>query len=217
MSTKNKKVAPTGIRYTDAQKQEIVDFVAKYNADNGRGGQSAASKKYKVTQLTIAGWIKSLGGKSSAKAKPAAAKPAAASAAASAPAPAKLARDEKVVRLAKPAPGKSSKGIRYTPAQKQEVIDFVTSYNAANGRGGQSHAAKRFGLSVLTVSSWLKSSGAKIRKGKVSFVNAGISPALTAKVQNLISLGEEIRKVEAELQTLRAKYESARASVQSAL
>ena len=215
MSTKNKKVAPTGIRYTDAQKQEIVDFVAKYNADNGRGGQSAASKKYKVTQLTIAGWIKSLGGKSAAKAKPAAAKPA--SAPAAAPASAKLARDEKVVRLAKPAPGKSTKGIRYTPAQKQEVIDFVTSYNAANGRGGQSHAAKRFGLSVLTVSSWLKSSGAKVRKGKVSFVNAGISPALTAKVQNLISLGEEIRKVEAELQTLRAKYDSARASVQSAL
>ena len=45
MSTKNKKSAPTGIRYTDAQKKEVVDFVAQYNSANGRGGQSAAASE----------------------------------------------------------------------------------------------------------------------------------------------------------------------------
>ena len=52
------------------------------------------------------------------------------------------------------------KGVRYTPAQKKEVVDFATSYNVANGRGGQSKAAEKFNISQLTISSWLKSAGA---------------------------------------------------------
>lgn len=68
MSTKNKKAAATGIRYSDAQKKEVVDFVAQYNSSNGRGGQSAAAKKFKVTPLTVATWINKFGtqGKSAA-------------------------------------------------------------------------------------------------------------------------------------------------------
>lgn len=144
MSTKNKKSgkAPsTGIRYTDAQKKEIVAFVAKYNADNGRGGQSAASAKYKVTPLTISGWLKSAGVKAP-KTKKAAKKAA-----------------KKVAKAAKG--GKTKKGIRYSPEHKKSVVDFVEAYNAKNGRGGQNQAAKKFKLSVLTVSAWLKAAGAK--------------------------------------------------------
>jgi hypothetical protein len=40
-------------------------------------------------------------------------------------------------------------------------VDFVEAYNAKNGRGGQNQAAKKFKLSVLTVSAWLKAAGAK--------------------------------------------------------
>ena len=61
MSTKSKKKAATGVRYSDAQKKEVVDFVIDYNNANGRGGQSVASKKFKVTPLTISAWIKSFG------------------------------------------------------------------------------------------------------------------------------------------------------------
>lgn len=138
MSTKNKKAPATGIRYTDAQKQEVVNFVAQYNSANGRGGQSAAAKKYKVTPLTISAWLKALGGKKAAKAG-------------------------KAAKTAKPAKvaGNGKKGIRYTPEKKQEVVNFVSSYNAANGRGGQNQAAKKFKLSVLTVSAWLKAAGVK--------------------------------------------------------
>jgi hypothetical protein len=200
MSTKNKKAAATGTRYTDAQKKEVVDFVAQYNTANGRGGQSAASKKYKVTPLTISAWLKASGAPKVKKA----AKPATA---------AKPAKAEK-----SSAGAKSKKGVRYTPEQKREVVDFVTAYNAANGRGGQSHAAAKFKLSVLTVATWLKNAGAKNVKGAkaVKAVTASVSPsALTSKIASLIEVGDQLRKAETETEKLRAKYDALRASIQA--
>lgn len=51
--------AAKGRRYTNKEKSEIVAFVDKVNAEKGRGGQSAASKKYKISPLTISSWIRS--------------------------------------------------------------------------------------------------------------------------------------------------------------
>ena len=197
MSTKVKKAATTGVRYSDAQKKEIVDYVIQYNSSKGRGGQSAASKKFKVTPLTISAWIKASGNKAKAAPK-AAAKP---------------------VKAPKSA-SQSKKGVRYTAEQKQEVVDFVTAYNANNGRGGQSQAAKKFSLSVLTVSSWLKSAGKKGGKGVVKAVKAAkatsASPsALTSKIASLIEVGDQLRKAESETEKLRAKYDALRASIQA--
>lgn len=50
-------------RYTDAQKKEILDYITA----QGRGGQTKAVKKYKVTAATIAAWKKKAGGGSSSK------------------------------------------------------------------------------------------------------------------------------------------------------
>ncbi len=50
----------------------------------------------------------------------------------------------------------SGKGKRYTDAEKAEVLAFVENY----GRGGASAAAKKFGVSPLTISSWRKAAGA---------------------------------------------------------
>jgi len=189
MSTKAKKASGTGVRYTDAQKKEVVDFVAQYNSANGRGGQSAAFAKYKVTPLTIATWIKALnGGKASKPAKAVKAeKPAKA---------AKAAKPAKAEKAAKPAKGK--KGVRYTAEQKQEVVDFVSSYNEANGRGGQSQAAKKFNLSVLTVSAWLKALGGK-KKGAKPVAAKAVKAAKPAKVDStnreLEALKAAIRKL----------------------
>lgn len=52
--------------YTDAQKREVVDFVDKYNADHARGGQMEAAKKYGVSPLAIAAWLKKRPASSSA-------------------------------------------------------------------------------------------------------------------------------------------------------
>ena len=52
---------------------------------------------------------------------------------------------------------KSKRGSRYTPKQKAEVISFVHAYNKKHGRGGQSQAVKKFGVTALTIATWLKS------------------------------------------------------------
>lgn len=59
MSTKPNVNSAKGKRYTDKEKAEIIAFVEKVNAEKGRGGQSAASAKYKISQLTISSWLKS--------------------------------------------------------------------------------------------------------------------------------------------------------------
>lgn len=207
MSTKNKKAPATGIRYTDAQKKEVVDFVTQYNSANGRGGQSAAAAKFKVTPLTISAWIKKTGAPKAKKAVNAAP-------AAKAAAPAKAART-----------GKSKKGVRYTAEQKKEVVDFVASYNAANGRGGQSHAAAKFGLSVLTVATWLKKAGTSAKgakskavvKAPASTAASAVPSGLVAKIAAFIAAGEQVRKAEVELQSLRAKLDSLKSSIQASL
>lgn len=195
MSSKSKKsnTSTKGTakkRYSAAEKKAVVDFVADYDAKNGRGGKSAAAKKFKVSPLTVASWIK---------------------------APAK--KSAKKVSAAKKSPksiGVGKRGARYTTEQKAEVVDFVNDYNARNGRGGQSQAAKQFGLSVLTVASWLRSphvGGSKSISPKSGTVPAG----LNAKFASLIEVSDELRKMEAEVSRLRAKYDALRSSIQGML
>lgn len=218
MSTKSKKKAQTGVRYSDGEKQKIVDFVTDYNAANGRGGQSAAMNKFKVTPLTIAKWIKNSGKKPAVKATiKQAAKPV---------------KVAKAAKAAKPA-GASKMGVRYTPEQKQEVVKFVQNYNAANGRGGQSQAATKFRLSVITVSAWLKAAGVKngvaakapkavkvskkAAKGAVAkAAKASAAPAgLAAKVASLVSISEQVSQAEKELEKLYTKHDAIMASIKS--
>jgi len=173
MSAKPKKNAQKGKRYTDAEKQVIVNYVNDFNAKNGRGGQAAAVKKFGVTALSITAWMKA-----TAPAKPA--KPAAAPKAAKAPAkaakaakpakqvPAKVEKVVKVVKVAKVAKKaakkggkKAPQGTRYTDDQKQAVLAYVAEVNAKKGRGGMSAAAKKFKITPLTVSTWITKFGGK--------------------------------------------------------
>lgn len=208
MSSKSKKSKSVGVRYTPEQKKEIVDFVQQYNEAKGRGGQSAAVSKFKVSPITIGAWLKAAGvskkkGKSAKAAK--AAKPAKAK--------------KKAAKKAKAGAKKSLKGAgkRYSATEKQEVVDFVNAYNASNGRGGQSEAARKFNVSILTVSAWLKKSGSKVAKGsKVvasSNASAKVSAALTSKVASLLEMSDRIVKAENELAKLRAGFESMKASI----
>lgn len=66
MSTKKKSNIAKGKRYTKAEKANIIAYVNKVNSERGRGGQSAASKKFKISPLTISSWIRSGEGGSSA-------------------------------------------------------------------------------------------------------------------------------------------------------
>lgn len=178
MSAKTKKTAPKGKRYTDTEKQAIVDYVNQVNAKAGRGGQAAAVKKFGVTALTISGWLK---GAAPAKAAPAApAKAPAPKAAAKAPAPAPKAAAKAPAPAPKaaakaPAPKapvkpikrkKAPQGTRYTDEQKKAVLDYVAAVNEQKGRGGMSAAARKFKITPLTVSAWITKFGGGKSEGK---------------------------------------------------
>ena len=50
---------------------------------------------------------------------------------------------------------------RYTPEEKQSVLDFIAERKTQNKRGAQKEAAERFGISTVTISSWMKATKAK--------------------------------------------------------
>ncbi len=54
---RTRKKGNTGKRYTDAQKREILDFVNS----QGRGGITAAGKKYGVSYIALRRWMNGAG------------------------------------------------------------------------------------------------------------------------------------------------------------
>lgn len=228
MSTKS-KAASKGTRYTPEQKQQVVDFVNQYNADNGRGGQSAAARKFNISQLTISAWLKKSGKKAAKPAKKAAkkaAKPAKKVAKKAAKKGAKKGAKKAAKIVSAPADRSTgkSRGTRYSEEEKQQIVDFVNAYNAEHGRGGQSAAVREFNLSAITVAAWLKRAGIRtggrtakmIRAGVVPNVPA-ISPVIANKVGQLLDVSEEIRKTEVELAKLRAKYDALSVQIRSSI
>ena len=128
---------------------------------------------------------------------------------------------------------KSKKGKRYTDEEKQVIIDFVNDYNTANGRGGAANASKKFGVSQLTVGSWLKKGkgGAKKKVKAVAVKKAtkgtrrGRPPGSKAKVATAAAGGrsevlaalsaadKEIAAKRKELAALEAKFEKLKAAL----
>ena len=49
------------IRYDQKTKDEVVAFVRQYNDENGRGGQSAAQRKWDLNPITIKAWLEKAG------------------------------------------------------------------------------------------------------------------------------------------------------------
>jgi hypothetical protein len=205
MSTTTTDSTQKSLRYTDAQKKEVVDFVNGYNTANGRGGQSKAADKFKISQITIATWLKKSGAPAKAPVKAAQApKAAPAAKAVQAPKAAKVAKAGKAAKA-----GKSGVGVRYTDAEKKEVVDFAVAYNAKHGRGGQSQASAKFKISPITVMAWLKKAGLKpnlggaTKSGKTAkVVKAGKATkagkvAKAAKAGNTVALPPAVKVIKA--------------------
>jgi hypothetical protein len=64
--------------FSAEKKAEILAYIEKYTLKKGRGAQSAASKKFKVSRVTLMNWLKGgIGGKKAKKPIVKKAKPAA--------------------------------------------------------------------------------------------------------------------------------------------
>ncbi|MEY4569487.1 MAG: hypothetical protein RLZZ398_926 [Verrucomicrobiota bacterium] len=219
MSNTPKKNTAQSIRYTAEQKKEIVDFAVSYNAQNGRGGQSAAVNKFNVSPISVAAWMKGAGASKTVKAP----KPAKAAKAPKVAKAAKAPKAEKAPKVAKAPKTAAKVGTRYTAEEKQEVVDFVANYNAENGRGGQSKAAAKFGVSPITVMAWLKAAG--VNKSSAKALKTDTAPAKVekgtktasvgsdAKLVTLLALIKEIATAEAALAQLNGKFRSLQASL----
>lgn len=119
---------------------------------------------------------------------------------------------------------KAIRGKRYSAEEKSKIIAFVNEHNAKNKRGGQLTAAKKFGISQLTIATWLKKSGGK-STGKAAAKGAKKTTAKSAskavstkgsiekKLNSLLSLGKEIEKLERDLKAKRAQFDSIKASL----
>ena len=97
----------------------------------------------------------------------------------------------------------STKGIRYTREQKQEVVDFVTQYNYEhNGRGGVANATKKFGITAMTVKGWVDRFGppSSSQYNSEAYLNGNI-------YQKMGRLHDEIVAKENELTSLKEKFE----------
>jgi transposase len=44
--------------FSSEKRAEILAYIEKYDAKKGRGGQSAAAKKFNVSRVTIINWLK---------------------------------------------------------------------------------------------------------------------------------------------------------------
>lgn len=73
-AAKKSAVAKTkgrGTRYTPEQKAAVLSYVDEVNAKKGRGGAAAASRKFKISQITIGQWVKKSGAPAFSKKSPA--------------------------------------------------------------------------------------------------------------------------------------------------
>lgn len=106
-----------------------------------------------------------------------------------------------------PSKKSSSRGVRYTAEQKAAIVDFVLKHNQEHGRGGQSAAVRKYGVSPLSIGAWIGGSGAEGSGVKANAVpkNGG---SLSRRVADLLVVGRQIEALEFELKGLRTKLAS---------
>lgn len=96
---------------------------------------------------------------------------------------------------------KNSKGRRYTEEEKANIIAHVEKVNASKGRGGQTAAAKKFGISMLTISNWMKKSPAAAKRDTAK------SKSVNGALAKLAALHSQIGSKEKEIAKLRQQFD----------
>ena len=100
---------------------------------------------------------------------------------------------------------------RYTPEEKQSVLDFIAERKTQNKRGAQKEAAERFGISTVTISSWMKASKAKRgrKPGTKNTTAPKTQPLAAAQPADLRRRKEsaDLKAQTAKLDTLRTEAE----------
>jgi hypothetical protein len=100
-----------------------------------------------------------------------------------------------------------SKARRYSLKEKEEILRYVETVNSKQGRGGQTAAVKKYGISALTISTWLRGNGVVSVTGKASSNGTG------GVIAKLGAVHAEIVAKEKELAALKSQFEKLKASI----
>lgn len=101
--------------------------------------------------------------------------------------------------------------IRYSEEKKKEVLDWLQEYDGENGRGGQTEAAKKFGISSLTIAQWRKKAAASSspkggKRGRTPKVASGGRRSLTSSRSELTVALSRMAEIRGEIDDLEAEY-----------
>jgi transposase-like protein len=106
-----------------------------------------------------------------------------------------------------------SRSTRYPPEQQAEIVKFVHDHNAKHGRAGQASASKKYSVSVLTISKWLKAAGKPLekkvpgRRGRPRAASrpAGVETGIEGALKRMLEIQMNLGALRAEYEGLRAK------------
>ena len=100
---------------------------------------------------------------------------------------------------------------RYDQKPKDQVVAFIVDYNARNGRGGQSAAAKKWKLNPITVKAWMEKAGvaspgkAAKKKARLAAGKSGRSGSASAALKRMIAIQEKIDVLRGEYDELKTQ------------
>jgi len=102
----------------------------------------------------------------------------------------------------------SLRGKRYTLQEKADILDFVDRYNAEHGRGGQSAATRKFGLSPLSISTWRTQA---LGSGRIS--HSSTAQPIGRALAQMQELHQRIIEQERNIQRMKAQFDTLKASL----
>lgn len=108
---------------------------------------------------------------------------------------------------------KNSKGRRYSEEEKANIIAHVEKVNSSQGRGGQTAASKKFGISMLTLSNWMKKSPGAAQRGKAESKSKSKPGSVNGALARLATLHSQIEAKEKEISKLRQQFEVVKRSL----
>ena len=110
-------------------------------------------------------------------------------------------------KVAKKAASKKSTAKRYSEEVKAKVVAFVNDFDAKKGRGGKSAAAKKFGVTPLSVGAWVKkvTGGHAAKPAKATSKSGSIYARIGALASDIGVMEEKLAAKKAELKKLNAQ------------
>ena len=106
----------------------------------------------------------------------------------------------------------SKRAVRYSEAEKEQIIEFVHEHNRQNKRGGLSAAVKKFKVSPISITNWMDGAKKRVKRtanAARSSAAASLAPGASSDpakaLKRMIAIQDQIAKLEAEYEALKKK------------